>query len=383
MLALIAMQTAFCLVLLFSAGLFMGTLNRLTSQPLGFSAERLLTLEARSARPLSPEVWDQVAAHLRTVPGIQSVALAGWPLLSGNGSNGSIWVNGESTEVLGYFLGVSPGWINTMSIALLDGRDFRTGDTSPGVALVNEAFVKRCFGGVRPVGKYFERGNGSGNRFQVVGVVRDARYRNLREPITPTAYIPFHALGKNGEAQPTAAAAFIVRTAAVDPLSFAAVLRREVPRARSELRVSNVRTQWELIHRHTIRERLLAALALFFAVVALLLAGVGLYGVLDYSVLQRRREIGIRLAIGAPARDIVWRVIASAFSMVAVGVLGGVALGIAMGRFAEAILYGVKPTDMHLLVIPALAILTAAVVASFPAVLRAVRIDPVSMLRSE
>jgi predicted permease len=377
------MQAAYCLVVLFAAGLFVGTLNRLAIQPLGFSAERLLALETKSARPRPPEVWDQVAEQLRAVSGVESVALAGWPLLSGNGSNGTIWVNGEPTEVLAYFLGVSPEWRRTMGIALLSGRDFRARETSPGVALVNEAFVEQCFAGANPIGKYFDRGNRRGNRFQVVGIVRNARYRNLREPITPTAYIPFRVVNGNGEVQPVDSAAFIVRTVPADPLSLAAALRREVPRARSELWVSNLHSQLELNGRHTLRERLLASLALFFAVVALLLASVGLHGVLDYSVLQRRREIGIRLAIGAPLSDIVWHVASGALSMVFLGSCAGVALGIALGRFAGTILYGVKPADTSLLATPALAILTAAILAALPSAIRAVRIDPVSMLRSD
>ena len=380
---LIAMQTAFCLVVLFAAGLFVGTLNRLVHQPLGFSPERLVALEARSVRPQPAAAWDRVADHLRALPGVEAVALASFPLLSGNGSNGTVWVNGQPTEVLSYFLGVSPEWRNAMGIALLHGRDLRPGETSPSVALVNEAFVKQCFGGVDPVGKYFERGNRNGNRFQVVGAVRDARYRNLREPITPTAYIPFHAMGKGGEAQLAGSGAFLVRTAAADPRSLAATLRREVPRGWPELRVTNVRTQVELIERHTIRERLLAMLATFFAAAGLLLASVGLFGVLEYSVLQRRREIGIRLAIGAPARDIVWRVTAGVLSMIGIGICAGAALGSWLGQFAESILYGVRPDDANLLVIPALAILTATVLASAPAVLRAVRTDPASVLRPE
>jgi ABC-type antimicrobial peptide transport system permease subunit len=156
-----------------------------------------------------------------------------------------------------------------------------------------------------------------------------------------------------------------------------------VPQARSEFRVSNVRTQEELVRMHTIRERLLAMLSLFFAIVALLLAGVGLYGVLDYSVLQRRREIGIRLALGAQADQIVRRVTTEVFSMLALGALVGLTLGIASERYIETLLYQVKPTDLPMLALPVVTILTASLLAALPPVLRAVRIDPASMLRTE
>jgi ABC-type antimicrobial peptide transport system permease subunit len=156
-----------------------------------------------------------------------------------------------------------------------------------------------------------------------------------------------------------------------------------VPRARPGFRVSNIRTQTELNQSTTVRERLLAMLALFFAGVALLLAGVGLYGVLDYSVLQRRREIGIRMAIGAQAGDIARRVTADVFGMVLAGALAGVAMGMISVRYIESLLFGVKATGAGMLALPSLAILAAALLAAVPAVIRAVRIDPVSMLRAD
>ena len=193
---------------------------------------------------------------------------------------------------------------------------------------------------------------------------------------------PFHSVDSQGAATP-ARATFIVRTSSANPLALASTLRREVPRARPEFRVSNIRTQAELVHAQTIRERLLAMLALFFAAVALLLAGIGLYGVLDYSVLQRRREIGIRMAIGAEAGDIARRVTADVFRMVVTGAIAGLALGMASVRYIETLLYQVKTTDLAMLALPVVTILTAALLAALPPVIRAVRIDPVAALRSE
>ena len=161
------------------------------------------------------------------------------------------------------------------------------------------------------------------------------------------------------------------------------ILRQEVPRARPELFVDNIRTQTEIDQSRTVRERLLARLALFFALVALLLAGVGLYGVLDYAVLQRRREIGIRMAIGAPAGHIARLVTGEIFAMVLVGAAAGVALGMASVRYIEALLYQVKAGDPAMLALPACTILAAALLAALPAVLHAVRIDPAATLRAE
>jgi predicted permease len=383
--ALIAAQVAFCFVVLFGAGLFMATFDRLSRQPTGFSSERLLTLDTVARRPQPAALCEQAAEHVRGLPGVEKVALAAWPLLSRNGWNGFIWMNGAPAgDVLTYFLGVSPGWLETMKIPLIDGRDFRAGDTFPGVAIVNETFAMQFFNGVDPIGKWFEKQQGDWRaRVQIVGLARDARYRDMREPITPTVYVPLTSMDAKGALRPLGSATFLVRTASANPLALASVLRHEVPHARPEFRVSNVLTQAEINASHTIRERLLAILALFFAAVALLLAGIGLYGVLDYSVLQRRREIGIRMAIGAQPGDIAQRVTAEIFSMVLVGSLAGVVLGMISVRYIEALLYQVKPGDLTMLVLPSLTILAAALLAALPAVIRAVRIDPVTMLRAE
>ena len=380
--ALIAAQVAFCFLVLFVAGLFAATFDRLSNRPIGFSAERLLLLHTVAQRDERPVYWDQVADRLRTVPGVATVALAGWPLLDGNAWNGFISVNGAPPgPVLAYFLAISPGWVDAMKIPLIDGRDFRPGDVSPGSAIVNETFVKEFFNGKNPIGQSFAK---SGELpCKVVGVVRDAPYRNVHEPILPAVFVPIRRIDEHGVVQPLSGATFIVRTSTANPMALASILRREVPRARPEFRVSNIRTQAELVRAQTLRERLLAMLGVFFAGVALLLAAIGLFGVLDYSVLQRRREIGIRMAIGAQAGDIARRVTVDAFSMVLVGALAGLALGMASTRYIESLLYQVKPTEFGVLALPSLTILGAALLAALPAVIRAVRIDPARILRTD
>jgi predicted permease len=384
---LIAAQVAFCFVVHFVAGLFVATFDRLTNQPTGFSAERILNLEAVTERPQAPVLWDQVAEHLRAVPGVETVALTTWPLMSGESATGNISIDGApESEVFCDFLSVSPGWTDEMRIPFVDGRDFRAGDANPTVAIVNEAFARQYFNGRNPVGKSFERSGGAGGRlrFQIVGFIRDARSRDrMRIPIRPTAYVPFHAIDAKGAPKPIGRGTFVVRTSSPNPLALASTLRREVARARSEFRVSNIRTQVEINRANTVRERLLAMLALFFASVALLLAGIGLYGVLDYGVLQRRREIGIRIAIGAQAGGIARLVAVDALSMVLVGALAGLTIGMASVRYIETLFYQVKATDVGMLALPWLAILAAAFAAAVPAVIRAVRIDPVSMLRAD
>jgi putative ABC transport system permease protein len=328
-----------------------------------------------------------VTERLRQTPGIERVSLARFPLLSGDGWNGLVSINGATPGPdLVYFLNVSRGWLDTMQIPLLGGHDFRETDTNPGVAIVNQAFARQYFKGENPVGKSFQKSEDQGKKrvtYQIVGLVRDARYRDMREPITPTAYVPFHSADAGGALQPEDWASFIVRTSAQNPLALAAALRQEVSRAHPAFRVSNIRTQVEINESQTIRERLLAMLALFFALVALLLAGIGLYGVLDYSVLQRRREIGIRMAIGARAGDIVRRVTIDVFSMVLLGAVAGLALGTASVRYIESLFYQVKATDLAMLALPALTLFATALLAALPPVIRAVRVDPVETLRAD
>src|SRR5215831_2201380 len=375
---LTALQAAFCFAILFLTGLCVVTSHRLSQQPIGFSADRLLALETLTPRPQPPTSWQQVAQHLRSLQGVGTVAISEWPLMAGESWNGFISVSGAPPgPIPSYFLSISPGWLEAMKIPLIGGRDFRASDALPGSAIVNQAFAKQYFGGQSPVGKTFEvvANEGQRSRYQIVGVAADARYRDMREPIQPTAYFPFQLNYSRGT--------FIVRTTSQNPLVLASLVRQEVPQARPGFRIASVRSQAALVAQHTLRERLVATLALFFGLVALLLAAVGLYGVLDYSVLRRRREIGIRMAIGAQAADIARRVTWNALVMVLVGASAGVALGMASARYIESLLYEVKSTDWGMLASPALILLAVALLAAIPSVIRAVRVDPAQILRSE
>lgn len=382
--SLIGVQTLFCVIVVFLAGLFVATFDRLSNEPMGFAAARLLTISAVAAQAQSPTVWDQAAEGLRQFPGVEAVALADWPLLDGSVAIWSVALGGGAPSTSRpYFLNVSPGWLETMKIPLIEGRDFRSRDTYPQVAIVNEAFAKTFFAGENPVGRTFEQTEGSIGRvrLQIVGLVGDARYRDARGSMSPVVYVPFRRVDAKGAVAARRSGTFLIRTSAANPASLAPELRRELTRARPELRVREVLTQMQIDQWHTARERLLARLALFFGMLALILAGVGLYGVLDYSVLQRRREIGIRMAIGARAVDIVRRVTAEAFALVFLGTLAGIGIGMASVRYVETLLYGVKATDAGMVVVPCVAILAVALVAALPAVMRAVRLDPVKMLR--
>jgi predicted permease len=380
---LIAAQVAFCFVVLFVTSLFVSTHQRIVRQPTGFSSERLLVLHTVAAQPRQPVYWQQLADRLRSVPGVEKVGLVDHALMDGYSWNGFVSINGAPpSNTLAYFRIMSPGSLEVMKIPVIAGRDFELGDRSARVAIVNETFAKTYFGGENPVGRSFAGGPKEQPR-QIVGLMADARYRNMREAMLPQAFFPFSAADDQGTVQPRTDAALLVRTTRADPMGMAQTLRGEVARAGLGFRVSNVRTQQDLVEMHTTRERLLSMLALFFAAVALVLAGVGLFGVLDYAVLQRRREIGIRLAIGAPALAVVRSVTSPALLMVAFGAAAGLVLGRAAERSLESLLFGVKATDPLALIAPTVALLAAALLAILPPALRAARIDPTQTLRNE
>lgn len=388
---LIGLQIAFCLFVVFTSGLFAATLRNLSNRPLGFDSDHLLLLEINGTEDVPPQVWADVGDRIRETPGVEAASFAMWVPLSENRWRAQIVTSSRTNmDNSPYFLGVSPKYFDTMQIGLVDGRDFRLGDLAPerkggqpvaGVGIVNEAFARTYFGGRNPVGqqvlvrqsKRSPTDTEVDASMEIVGLVKDSVYYDLREPMRPTVYVPNAARSQ---------AALVVRTAG-DPSALAATLRQDVPRLRQDFRVTNVGTHSTLVQRQMLRERLLATLSLFFAGVALLLAGVGLYGVLNYTVIQRRREIGIRMALGARAADVVRRVTAEVFSPVGMGSVAGLAAGLGFGRLVESILFNVKATDAASVVTPLLTLAVVAALAALPPAIRAVRIDPGQTLRSE
>jgi predicted permease len=379
----IALQVAFCCLVLFLSSLFVTSFERLQNRPLGFSTDRLLLLQTVAGKGQLPVVWNQTAEALRAAPGVDSVAISGWPLLGRIKINSDISINGAPpSPTPAFFLNVSPGWLATMKIPVISGRDFRPEDTSPGAAIVNEAFARTFFPGQDPIGRTFERGaNQPINK--IVGITRDVPDHDLREPNRAVFYVPINAIDDKFAPGAVNFATFVIHTEAKNPLALADSLRQLIAQRHNGLRVSNVTTQLDLVHDQTIRERMIATLAGFFAVVALLLAGIGLYAVLNYSVLQRRREIGIRMAIGSTRAGIVRIVTVDVFLMIGLGGCAGVALGFGTARYVASLFYQVKATDADMIALPTCAILLTALVATLPAVLRALRTNPTEILRAQ
>ena len=383
---LVGAQMAFCVFVLFVAVLFGATFTRLARQPLGFSPDRLLLVDTmwRGKGPAA-NTWMPIVERVRALPTVESAAFSGWTFLSENRWSGTVFVPGRPVETRpAYFLDVSPGFFETMRMDLSQGRDFRPGDVAPkvnernepisGVGIVNAAFARVYFDGQNPVGRTvtIRPRNLVQAPMDIVGLVADSVYTNVREPMRPIVYVP---------AESRSSGTFSIRTAG-DPAMLASTIRRLVSAGQAESRVQ-IAPMTSLVRRQMVFERLLATLTIFFAAVALLLACIGLYGVLSYGVLQQRREIGVRMALGARAAQVATRVTRDMAIIVGCGATIGLAGGFGFGRVIERLLFEVRAVDPFPLLMPLVTLAVAALVAAVPPVLRAVRIDPVQILRSE
>jgi predicted permease len=320
----------------------------------------------------------QVLERLGGVPGVQAVSSAEYSIL-GRAWTHNVRVPGtEHDWVEATMVPVTPGFFETMKIPLLAGRAFAGRDMvleGSTAIVVNEAFVAQYFGREQAVGRTLEArfGDAENKGFhEIVGVAADTRY-DLRQPAAPTIYIPLR-LRSTGTVH--------VRVAG-DPAAAASRLREEVRAAAPLLRVTSITSQSAAIDRTLLRERLLALLSGFFALVGLVLAAVGLYGVLSYSVVQRTREIGIRVALGARQLRVVRNVLAEVGAAALVGTVCGLAGGLYLSRYVDSLLFEVSPLDFSSVALPLGMLMMAAVLAAVLPALRAARVDPAIALRYE
>ena len=317
--------------------------------------------------------------RLEHTPGVESASLSGWGLFTGSGRNKGVRIPGRTIDgYMPWYLPVSPGFLQTMRIPLIAGRDLEWRDAQPEqptAVIVNESFAHRYFPGESAVGKRFLRVDGGAVLVEqeVVGVARDAKYTDLREPAPPTVYDPY---------RPQDAAVIQVRTR-LEMAPLLAALGDEVPRAHPAFRVAGVTFQSTIVGNHLVRDRALALLSAFFSLVAGVLVIVGVYGVLSYTVLQRTREIGIRLALGAQPLQIVRLVLSGIGGMTLIGlIIGGIGAVLA-GRFMTAVLFDVALSDMWSIATPLVALLMACAFAAVVPAHRASRIAPTTALTVE
>ncbi|HKP35590.1 MAG TPA: ABC transporter permease [Pyrinomonadaceae bacterium] len=384
---LVVTQVALSLVLVAGALLFTRSLGKLLSANTGFRQEGVLTATVNFQRMNLPAdripiFKEELLDHIRAVPGVESVAFAHEIPLRGGGA-GTVWLDGQSSSQghVVNFNRVSPGYFKTMQIRLLMGRDFNAGDNqgAANVAIVNEAFTRKFLNGASPVGHRLRLPQSTTDPervYEIVGLVNDTKYGDLREEFQP---IVFSAAAQVRGAGP--GIQVLIRSRLSEAETVAAVKR-----TLSEVNPGiSMKFQWlkPMIEATILRERLMATLSGFFGALAFLLACIGLYGLLSYSVATRRNEIGIRIALGAGRRDVFWLILREAFVLVIVGVVIGLPIIFGVTRLASSLLFGLTPTDPVSLLSAALLMLAVAMVAGYLPSRRATRVDPIVALRCE
>ena len=388
---LVVAQIALSLLLVIGAGLFVKSLANLHAVNLGFNQENVLLfyLDARQAG-YKQAALAQFYAHLldqfRLIPGVTSVGLSQNSLVSGYWSSNTITIPGvpppkPGEELETAIMSVDPGFLPTMQIPIVLGRGLEQRDLfSPRVAVVSQAFVKKFFPNQSPVGRNFAFSSdyGAGGAIEIVGVARAALYNSIKETETPPlVYVPY-----TQSLERLSRVCYELR-APGDPQSLVASVRKIVQDASPNVPVTEVKTQAAQIDQTIGQERTFAQLCSGFALLALLIACVGLYGTMAYTVARRTSEIGIRMALGALRGWIVWMVLREMFALAAVGVIAGMAAAWATTRLVASYLFGLEQHDPRVLIGAAMLLVLAACAAAFAPAWRAAKIDPQVALRHE
>jgi predicted permease len=388
--ALVVFQVTLSLVLLVGAGLFIRTLNNLRTIDLGFRPAKVLRLDIDTLEldpsfqrrsPRSTHILDRI----RVLPGVQSASLSRYTPLSGTHYGMRVNVTGVEGDQHTAFNEVSAQYFETMGIPLRLGRTFTAGDrsTAPRVAILNETAARSYFGDRSPLGARIETAQsetsegGYGGVYEVVGVVGDSKHQNFHDNAPRFLYVPLLQ-----PVQPLGPLTLAVRTTS-DTASLIEVVRREVREVGPDILVTNIATMQEHVDHVFIRERLVAILSGGFGILGLLIAAIGLHGVMAYSIVRRTSEIGIRMALGASATAVSWQVVREALILASIGVAVGIPLSLLAARAAASLLYGVQPTDAATLSVSASVLIVVATLAAYIPARRAARIDPTVALRHE
>jgi predicted permease len=382
--SLIIAQIALSLILLVGAGLFLRTLRNLNSIDLGFERENVLLVALDPSHSgYAPEQTRRsflgLLEGLQAIPGVRSASLSWNPPVAGGGSSRTVSVEGRAPgpeadhEI--YMNWVAPRYFETLGVPLIAGRDFGSHDTpeAPRVVILNQTMARVFFGDANPIGHRIRVGDNDVR--EVIGVVADFHYLEVRENIAPTLYL-------NTFQSPAPGSEFAIRTA-VDPNAVAAAVRREIERQVKGMAIVNVRTLASQVDSWIAQERLVAMLSSCFGGLALLIAAVGLYGVLSYSVTRRTQEIGIRMALGARPRVVVAMILKEIICLVCLGLALGIPLALILGRFVTDLLYGLTSTDPLTIVTGTMVMLLVALLAGYAPARRASRVDPMVSLRCE
>jgi len=386
--ALVIAQVALSLALVAGALLFSRSLNKLLTVDTGFRQEGILIANVGFRRLNVPQerrlaFKNELLGRIRAIPGVEAASDTSLVPLSGDAGGNDVWLDGEDSQQKRntYRSSVGPDYFKTLGARLVAGREFDERDTTdtPKVAIVNEAFARMLLNGANPVGRSFwieKTPLDPETRYEIVGLVKDTKYGELREEFVPIAYI---STAQNP--RPVAGGQFLIRSS-LPQSEIVAAMRRLLAEINPAIGVS-FRGFKTMIEESVLRERLLASLSGFFGLLALLLACIGLYGILSYSVTSRTNEIGIRMALGAKTRNVLWMIPREAMLTVIIGVVVGLPMTWALTRLASTLLFDLKPTDPISLLLATLSMLAVAVVAGYLPARRAARVDPMVALRYE
>ena len=392
--SVVVAQVAIALVLVNGAGLFVATLRNLRNVDGGFATERSVSTEvdARGTAYESAGIAgfaDRLMARVARIPGVRSAALSEMvPVFGGRRIGADIAVEGytpsQDERMEGWFDPVTPGFFATLGIGLRTGRDFSPSDrTGQQVAIVNQAFVQQYLRGRNPLGATIRSAwDADTVVMQVVGVVGDARYMDLRDPAPPMIYVPLAQFEQIPGSARIPVLTLTVRTSGDDGAT-AAPLRKAVQAEAPGLGVYGPETIEESLNDSLNRETLTAELATLFGAVALILAAIGLYGVVSYRVAQRTWEIGVRMALGAAPASVVWMVLKQALALVTIGVVVGAPLAFGGGKAIAATLFGLAGQNQYFVLGAGVVLAGVAVAASALPARRAARVDPLIALRAD
>lgn len=389
--SLLIAQVAMSLLLLIGAGLFVRTLRNLGNVELGFNAENLLlfridpTLNGYQGAKVA-NLYDRMVEEIQAVPGVRSVSISRHPLLSGSAAISNIVLPGQTEppaewDFRVFIQQVRPNFLETMEIPLLFGRNLSASDDEKSlkVAIINETFARTYFPAENPIGKRFSFARRSKNteEIEIVGVAKDAKFSSVRNETPATVYLPYmQSVANLGQMN------FEVRTAG-NPNDMVAAIREAAQRADSNVPLFAVKTQSEQAEQSFSQERLFAQLSAFFGLLALLLASIGLYGIMSYGVARRTREIGIRMALGAQSRNVLWLVMRETLVLIFIGAAIGLPLALAATKLVSSMLYGLEPTDPMTVAFATVFMTAVAAFAGYLPARRASRVDPMVALRYE
>jgi predicted permease len=381
---LMVSQIVFTLLILMASGLFVRTLSNLESIDLGFNRENLLTFQVDASQSAHRDgvvsFYSELRRRFSELPGVRGATLSNLPLMGGGRWFTTVAGAGVKPKT-NKIMVVGPDFFATMQIPILLGREIDERDRreTPMTAVVNEAFVKADFGNENPLGKHLTLPHECENCvIEIVGVSGDVHQDTLKEDVSAMVYLPF----VQGALGPAESMVFELRTAG-NPLGYTHAVREVVHRADAGLPVSDVRTQDALIDQTISQEIAFARLCSLFALLALAIASVGLYGTMSYNVARRTGEIGIRMALGAQRRRVVEMVLHEVVVLAAAGLSIGLPAAFALSRLVKSFLFGVKPNDPVAFSSAVVTLVSAALLAGYCPARNASRVDPMVALRHE